>query len=70
MATKTDLELTFMCVYSLSYTDLIEIKNKMSVGEFNDYGHDAIVLTKNIEDGLLNCDLLIVFGGANRYIII
>lgn len=38
----------------------------MSVGEFNDCGPNAVVLVNSFEEGLLNCELLIVVGGVNR----
>ncbi|VVC24896.1 Lactate dehydrogenase/glycoside hydrolase, family 4, C-terminal [Cinara cedri] len=48
------------------YGDLMKIKNEINIGEFNDRGHDAVVLVNSIEVGLLKCDLLIVVGDANK----
>lgn len=51
------------------YTGLVKIKNELSDAEFNVHVHRSIVVVNNLEEGLINCDLLIVIGTVNRQVL-
>ncbi|XP_026804364.1 putative malate dehydrogenase 1B [Rhopalosiphum maidis] len=51
---------------SNNYGDLIRIKNEICDAEFNVRGCSMVTVVNSVEEGLLNCDLLIVIGSMKR----
>ncbi|XP_050546123.1 uncharacterized protein LOC126908253 [Daktulosphaira vitifoliae] len=48
------------------YSDLMKIKMELRNIEGNIRGHNGIIVVNSIEEGLINCDLLIVMGSIKR----
>jgi hypothetical protein len=59
-----------LILYVFFVTDLIRIKNEICDAEFNVRSCSIVMVVNSVEEGLLNCDLLIVIGSMKRQVLI